>query len=180
MSKSPQNDLFQILQSAPIWSEEKSLKRGQLLGQQGGRDDQVYWVLEGVLRIFTVLEDQDFGVRFAYQGELFSRLDTYISGEASRYHVQALRYSRYKSCSKQHFETFLDSEPKAWALWQKGLYQLVYDMLEREEDLMINDPQKRLQRVLKRSPRLFQEVPHKYIASYLRMSPETLSRLLNS
>ena len=45
---------------------------------------------------------------------------------------------------------------------------------------MIADPRQRLQRVLGRSPRLFQEVPHKYIASYLRMSPETLSRLLNS
>jgi len=37
-----------------------------------------------------------------------------------------------------------------------------------------------LERVLTRSPQLFQEIPHKYIAAYLRMSPETLSRLLNS
>ncbi|MEO0734297.1 MAG: Crp/Fnr family transcriptional regulator, partial [Bacteroidota bacterium] len=32
-------------------------------------------------------------------------------------------------------------------------------------------------RVLARSPRLFQEIPAKYIANYLRMTPETLSRI---
>jgi hypothetical protein len=34
--------------------------------------------------------------------------------------------------------------------------------------------------VFKRSPQLFQEIPNKHIASYLRMSPETLSRLKKS
>jgi hypothetical protein len=44
---------------------------------------------------------------------------------------------------------------------------------------LINAPAERYERVLKRSPKLFQEVPNKYIANYLRMSPETLSRLKN-
>ncbi len=49
--------------------------------------------------------------------------------------------------------------------------------MEREQDLLINSPEERYRRVLKRSPQLFQEVPHKYIAAYLRMPPETLSRV---
>ena len=52
--------------------------------------------------------------------------------------------------------------------------------MEREHDLMLADPKMRLERVRQRSPQLFQEVPHKYIAAYLRMSPETLSRLMNT
>ncbi len=51
---------------------------------------------------------------------------------------------------------------------------------EREIDLLTQSPQERIERIRKRSPQVFQEIPHKYIASYLRMSPETLSRLLNS
>jgi hypothetical protein len=39
------------------------------------------------------------------------------------------------------------------------------------------EPERRLARLLKRSPHIFQLVPKKYIASYLRMTPETLSRL---
>jgi hypothetical protein len=59
------------------------------------------------------------------------------------------------------------------------LEDLVLQQLEREKDLLINAPAERYERVLKRSPKLFQEVPNKYIANYLRMSPETLSRLKN-
>ena len=52
--------------------------------------------------------------------------------------------------------------------------------MERELDLLTSSPHERIQRVLKRSPQVFQEIPAKYIASYLRMTPETLSRILNS
>ena len=52
--------------------------------------------------------------------------------------------------------------------------------LEREVDLITYSPQKRFERVFERSPQLFQEIPQKYIASYLRMTPETLSRILKN
>ena len=49
--------------------------------------------------------------------------------------------------------------------------------IEREIDLLTPSPKERYARLLKRSPHVFQLFPHKYIASYLRMTPETLSRL---
>jgi CRP-like cAMP-binding protein len=61
-----------------------------------------------------------------------------------------------------------------WSQLQTGL---IFGMMERELDLLTTSPQERYQRILERSPHLFQLVPAKYIANYLRMSPETLSRL---
>jgi CRP-like cAMP-binding protein len=58
--------------------------------------------------------------------------------------------------------------------------QLIYQQLEREKDLLTSSPTERYAKVKQRSPQLFQEIPHKYIASYLRMTPETLSRLKKS
>jgi nitrogen-specific signal transduction histidine kinase len=60
------------------------------------------------------------------------------------------------------------------------LETLVTQQIDREIDLLITSPTERLRRVLERSPNLFQQVPLKYIASYLRMKPETLSRIRNS
>ena len=65
-------------------------------------------------------------------------------------------------------------------LWKKLLEAFVIQQMERETDLLTTSPEARYQRILKRSPQVFQEIPHKYIASYLRMSPETLSRLKKS
>jgi lipocalin len=56
----------------------------------------------------------------------------------------------------------------------------VYQQIEREKDILTASPRERYLRVLKRSPQLFQEIPDKYIANYLRMSPETLSRMKKS
>lgn len=173
-------DLFSLLKETINWSSPLILKRGDYLCEPPRKDQNIYWVKEGLLRIFTVEEEQDYGVRFGYEGDLISVLDSYIKGEPSRFSVQALRKTTLVSCSKEAFENRLKQYPELRDLWMEGLYQLIYDMLEREQDLMIADPRQRLQRVLGRSHRLFQEVPHKYIASYLRMSPETLSRLLNS
>lgn len=57
---------------------------------------------------------------------------------------------------------------------------LLNSMLEREIDLLTSSPFERYNRILERSPQVFQEIPLKYIASYLRMTPETLSRLRKS
>ncbi len=65
-------------------------------------------------------------------------------------------------------------------LWIEILENLGVQQLEREIDLLKNSPKERYERVLKRSPQLFQEIPNRHIANYLRMSPETLSRLKKS
>ena len=57
------------------------------------------------------------------------------------------------------------------------LGELIYQQMERERDILTSSPLERYKRVLSRSPQLFQEIPNKHIASYLRMTPETLSRL---
>lgn len=64
--------------------------------------------------------------------------------------------------------------------WVNVLQTLSLQQLDREIDLLTTSPKARYERVLERSPRLFQEIPHRYIANYLRMTPETLSRLKKS
>lgn len=82
--------------------------------------------------------------------------------------------------SKTAYNQWIQAQPERVDAWMQILEQLIYQQLERELDLLIESPSERLNRVLKRSPNLFQEIPLKYIASYLRMTPETLSRLRKS
>ena len=76
-------------------------------------------------------------------------------------------------------QPFIKTE-KNIILWTQILENLVIQQMEREIDILTNSPKERYLRVLKRSPQLFQEIPNKHIANYLRMSPETLSRLKKS
>lgn len=78
------------------------------------------------------------------------------------------------------FTTFIEEHPSHQQRWNDVLQQLILQQFEREIDILTASPRMRYERVLKRSPNLFQEIPHRYIANYLRMSAETLSRLKKS
>ena len=84
-----------------------------------------------------------------------------------------------KVITKTQVDNFLKIETNR-ILWTAILENLVLQQMEREIDILTSSPKERYQRVLKRSPQLFQEIPNRYIANYLRMSAETLSRLKKS
>jgi CRP-like cAMP-binding protein len=75
---------------------------------------------------------------------------------------------------------FVESSAENTKIWHIMLGNLIFQQMERERDILTSSPLERYKRVLARSPQLFQEIPNKYIASYLRMTPETLSRIKKS
>lgn len=163
-----------------LWSKEFVLKRGDILIQPGTLDQNSYYVEEGVIRIYYQTEKEEHTIRFAYKESIFASLSGVLAGQPERFYFQALRKTRLRKIGHQELRKFLASQEAYKDWWTLILEQLVLDQLEREVDLITESPRERYERVLARSPQLFQEVPHKYIASYLRMTPETLSRLKNS
>jgi CRP-like cAMP-binding protein len=159
------------------WEREIILDRNELLHYTACVDSNLYWVEDGTLRLYVIAGDEEQIIRFAYKHNLFALLDSYITGKPTQFQVQSLRKTTLKSMSKVRFLALLQSLPSGHSLWQSMLEQLVLQQMERELDVLTPSPTERYQRVLKRSPQLFQEIPHKYIANYLRMTPETLSRL---
>ena len=163
-----------------LWEKEISLNRNDYLKVQGSMDTNLYFIVSGSLRIFVVDEFMENIIRFAYRNNFIAALDSFISEEPSDLYIQAIKKTELKIISKKKYLEFLESSSENLQLWQKILEQLVYQQMEREIDLLTASPLERYKRVLKRSPQLFQEIPNKYIASYLRMTPETLSRIKKS
>lgn len=156
-----------------------TIDRNEFLKLSGSIDTNIYFVESGSLRIFI---SDDVGgqiIRFAYKDNIFVALDSFLTGKSSGFSIQAIKKTVVKVISKQQFIRFLEIE-KNRNLWTKILENLVLQQMEREIDLLINSPKERYERVLQRSPQLFQEIPNRYIANYLRMSAETLSRLKKS
>ena len=182
MSKSihPFDKILLEIESKNAWTGEITLQRNEYLKVKGGIDTNLYFVNDGCMRIFVYLEENDHTIRFAYKGNLFAALDSYITEKPSDLYIQAIKKTSLKTLSKTRFLTILKDSPELINDWQNILEALILQQLEREKDLLVISPQHRYNRVLKRSPHLFQLIPHKYIAAYLRMTPETLSRLKKS
>ena len=176
----PVSQLLGEIDRRSLWRGEKSLKRGDFLKIGGSIDRKIYLVTEGALRAYLLQDDEEQTIRFGYANDILVALDSYISGEPSDLYIQTLKSTHLKWIEREDLLSVLDSDPLLLRQWHILLEGLVLQQMERERDLLTPSPAERYQRVLARSPQLFQEVPHKYIASYLRMTPETLSRLQKS
>lgn len=156
-----------------------TIDRNELLKVKESVDTNVYYIESGSLRIYVLDNYEEQIIRFGYQGNLVTSLDSFLTGQPSDFFIQAIKKTVLRVITKQQINNFLKTESNR-ILWTGVLENLILQQLEREIDILTNSPKERYQRVLKRSPQLFQEIPHRYIANYLRMSPETLSRLKNS
>ncbi len=165
------------LQSQNLWDKELILPRNAYLKVRGSTDTNVYYIKSGSLRVFIIDEVEEHTIRFGYQNNLIVCLDSFLSGRPSELYIQAIKKTELSVVLKENFMRLIESDPENGRLWQTILEQLVFQQFEREIDLLTASPVERYKRVLARSPQLFQEIPAKYIASYLRMTPETLSRI---
>ncbi|MCG8577517.1 MAG: Crp/Fnr family transcriptional regulator [Flavobacteriales bacterium] len=179
MSNSIQ-DLKQLLSEAEVWDKTMEFKRWDFIKKENSTDTNLYFVDEGCIRVYFTEEAHEHSLYFGYEGSLISALDSFLSGNPSSLCIQCINKTKVRVISKTTFKAFLRQNSVASNLWMEALSELSLWHLEREKDLLIQSPKERYERILKRQPLLLQKVPHKYIASYLRISPETLSRILNS
>lgn len=154
--------------------KEITIDRNEFLKVKGSIDRNVYYIVSGSLRVFVLDDYEEQTIRFGYKDNLIVLLDSFLTGKPSLLYVQAIKKTVLKVITKEQIEKFLENNRNAWT---QILENLVIQQMEREIDILTNSPKERYERVLKRSPQLFQEIPHKHIANYLRMSAETLSRL---
>lgn len=153
------------------------LQRNEFLKTGGSIDTSIYYVEEGSVRIYRCDDETEQNIRFGYKNNLFVALDSFLSDRPSELWIQALKKTRVQVITRELFRSQMNDNQGAWI---QILEDLVLQQMEREADLLTQSPGERYRRVLQRSPQLFQEIPHKHIANYLRMSPETLSRLKKS
>lgn len=156
-----------------------TLNRNEYLKLAGSIDTNLYYVESGSLRVFRLNEREEQNIRLGYMGNFVVALDSFLSGKPSDLQIQVIKKSVIKIVSKSKIDQFLEHE-QYHTLWIKILENFALQQMEREIDLLTYSPKERYERVLKRSPQLFQEIPNRHIANYLRMAPETLSRLKKS
>ena len=172
--------LLDFINENQLWDKKTTVERNAFVKKAGTLDTQIYFIESGSLRVFVMDEDNEHTIRFGYEQNIIVALDSFISEKPSNLYIQAIKKTSLKIIGKQKFMTIINQSKQFQTLWNENLQHLVLQQMEREIDLLTSSPIERYKRVLQRSPQLFQEIPNKYIASYLRMTPETLFRIKKS
>jgi CRP-like cAMP-binding protein len=159
------------------WNIEFVLKRFDFLDKPGQIEDKLFYVREGTMRLYYPNDTEEICVGFAYADTLICSYPSFIRQRPSTYYIQALSNTTLVAISRTDFYRLLDAIPTFDRCWRLLQEQALIGKIERETELLTFTPEERYRRLRERSPHIFQLIPRKYIASYLRMTPETLSRI---
>lgn len=154
--------------------------KGAMILREGEIERDVYYIVSGAVRVIYLSEFEEQTIRFGYEGSIINSLSSFLKESPSEFYIEAMRKTQLRIISKECFQALIHESPESLRQYAAMLETVITQQIDRETDLLTASPLERLKRVLSRSPNLFQEVPLKYIASYLRMTPETLSRIRNS
>lgn len=154
------------------------LKRREQLLKQGTVARDLAFVLEGCLRAYA-LDDNGFEhiLQFAPTGWWISDMSSVISRRESLLNVDAIKPSEILLLSREDQLALFDEIPKLEryfrVLTENGL---VSSRMRLIENLSLTARQ-RYQRFCQTYPNLINEIPQKYIASFIGVTPEFLSKI---
>jgi CRP-like cAMP-binding protein len=171
------DDLLSVFKETAV---TRTVRKGDLIIREGEIEKNLYHIENGAVKVFYLTELDEHIIRLGYDGSIVNSLSSFLKEEPSELYIEAIRQTSIKAISKADFLEFVNQNDTRFREYTAFLETLISQQIDRELDLLVTSPTERLNRVLKRSPHLFQHVPLKYIASYLRMKPETISRIRNS
>lgn len=175
-----EEQLYQLFSEHDLFQKTIRLKRNELLKEENSIDTNIYYIKDGSLKVSVFINNGEQIIRFGYQNNFVVALDSFLTYKPSPLYIQAIKQCEVLVVPKVVFTDFIEKDITYLRLWNAILENLITQQMEREIDLLTVSSKERYLRVLNRSPKVFQEIPHGLIASYLRMSPETLSRLKKS
>ena len=158
------------------WTTEIELKRNDFLVTIESKENYLYFVQSGVLRICYPIKEQEICVGFAYENTFICSFPSFVKEKPSQYFIQALSKCSLVAIKRNDFYKLSNTYPNIERAWRCFVEEALVGIMEREMEIQTLSPEERYDRLLQRSPHIFQKVPQKYIASYLNMQPETLSR----
>jgi len=152
--------------------------KGATLERQGDKSVDQYFIFDGILkRVVANPAGKEMILRFAAESEIETsyaawRLDTPIP-----FSIIAVRPVRAAKLSMRHWGQFMDSHPKVKDAFELEVMRLMSEVMGHTITLHLLDAPGRVQRFLRKHSELLERIPKKELASYLNLTPETLSRL---
>ena len=157
--------------------EEVRFKKREVIVQEGTKNTNLYLIKEGIWRGHYLKDGVDTSIWFASKGEAAFSVWGYVDNSYSQISIEAMSDSIAYCISKAALNELYST---SIGLANLGRRLMEHQLLTTENWLISAGSPRAKERYLtliKETPELLLHVPLKYIASYLWITPQSLSRI---
>ena len=168
------HDELDILESVLV---PMKFSKGEKVLSEGETCQNIYWIVKGLVRQYYYKNNKELTEYMAAENTIMMSIESLFMEKPSMQIIQALEPTLIYAMPKQELEAVAMRSVNIQILYRKILEESLIISQKRADMLRFESAQDRYQRLVKSSPQLVLRAPLVYIASYLQMTPETLSRV---
>ena len=159
--------------------EVKNLKKKHFLLQGGKVCNFIGFIAHGAIRHFHIKDGIEKTCDISFENSWVTDFQSFNHNTSSIMNLQAMENTTVFSIRKENLYKLYTECNKYETFGRLMAEQVAERATEIAMSLSSDKPEERFENLLQKQPDLFQRVPQKYIANFLGVSPESLSRIKN-
>lgn len=168
------HDELDILESILV---PMKFARGEKVVESGDVSDAIYYVERGMVREFYFKNNKSVTEYLAADGTIVMSIESLFREEPSKLVIEALEPTLVYALPKKRLEEVALHNVNIQILYRKILEESLIISQRRADLLRFESAKDRYLKLCKLNPKVIMKAPLVYVASYLQMTPETLSRV---
>ncbi len=155
----------------------ESLRKGDLLLQEGDVNEHLWFLAEGVLRAYHNIDDKEVISRIMFMGHLVICPGSFFTQTAATESIECLQDCNLAKISHAAIQNIYKLHPEFNFYGRVITEHYFYQQEQRLYMLRKPDSMAKYKFLINNFERFLENVPSKYVASFLGITPETLSRI---
>ena len=156
--------------------KSQQLSKGEFVFFEGDICQAVYFNLRGCLRSFVSKNGKEYTLFFHTENQTLGDYESFQKLTPACFSCQAIENSEIIIFNHQALD-FFEHTDRGQKLLRFIAEDLAFFLRDKLLSLFLDTPEERYLKLLKTEPNLLQRIPQYYLASYLGIEPESLSRL---
>jgi CRP-like cAMP-binding protein len=156
----------------------KKIRKRQFLLNEGDVCYHIAFVEKGLLRAYSIDNDaHEHVVQFAVECSWVSDMGSFLTGEPAIYNIEALEDCELHLLTKPSMDELMDRHPKMERYFRLLMQNNIIALQRRIIGTLSLSAEEKYKRMMELYPNILNRAAQQHIASFLGITPETLSRI---
>ena len=157
--------------------DRKVFNKNEIITKHGETENYLSFIESGIVRFYIPADENELTFNFSFNKEFTCAYDSFLTQTPSEYELQALIQTIVWQISYSDLQKVYEQTQVGNYLGRFASEKLFLAKSKRELSLLKYNAKERYLRLFSEQPDILKFIPMKYIASYIGITPQGLSRI---